>query len=136
MRHSRRLEVFVIGQNKRYRSVKLAKATQHPLHALFFVFPRYIHHLKKLDRDVDLIATVDLFILFDVGELALHGHPSHRVIGVALANFIQSLSRDSMNLPCLRIERRRCPLCGIYNLIHHAHRQGIVGKSTDTFTRP
>jgi hypothetical protein len=82
------LQILIVSKHQRHWRIKLAKSTQHPIHALFFVVALNAHSLKELDRHIDLPLSMNTLIFFLVRKVPHMRLSSQRIFRISFANFI------------------------------------------------
>ena len=97
----------VVGHDHRDRRVELAKAAQHPVLAPGLVVPFDAHGGEQLLGDLDLPLPVRAGVFAVAAELARRRHAGQVALGVAGADAVERRAGDHVEIPGLRVERRR-----------------------------
>ena len=97
----------VIGDDDADRCVELAEAAQHPILSLLLVVARDPHRFEQLDGAAYLPFAVDAFEGMTAAEFAAVGNTGKDVLCVALADAVERLASDDVEMPRLGVHRRR-----------------------------
>jgi len=95
----------VIGDDDADRRIELAETAQHPILPPLLVVARDAHRFEQLDRAADLPFAVDALEGMAAAEFAAIGHSRQNILRVSLADPVERLAGDDMEMPRLGVHR-------------------------------
>ena len=123
------LYAAVIGDDDRDGCVELAEAAQHPVLARGLVVALDVHGREELFGDLDLALAVLALISAVAAELAGFGDTCKIALGVALADAVEGLAGDDMEVPGLGVERGRGAHGELDHLADQRLGHGLAGEA-------
>ena len=123
------IELAVIGQHQRHRRVELAEAAQHPVLPHRLVVARNTHRAEQFLGDIDLAHAMHALVLAMADDVALWPWRLPTIsVHVAAAQFLQRLAGQHVDVPGLRVHRRRRAFGVFEDLLDHRARHGCFLK--------
>jgi hypothetical protein len=130
------LDRAVIGHDDGDRRIELAETAQDPVHPLFLVVALDAHRLEQLDGDLDLALAVVALVAGSHPELAAVGHAGQVALDIALADAVEHLAGDDVEVPGLGVKRGRRAHRDLEDLAHQRLGNRLLQEATDTAAAP